>query len=102
MEVKQQKVLNLLHLVRKAGKLKLGFDACERSILSGKSNLLLFCSDLSKNTQNRLQRLLTNYNTKSQKFGTKSFLGNAFKIKDLGVLSIEDKNFANGIIRLIG
>ena len=102
LEAKKQMVLNLLHLTRKAGKLKLGFDACERSILSGKSDLLLFCSDLSQNTQNRLQNLLKKHNTKSKKFGTVSLLGNAFKTKDLGILSIEDKNFASGILRLIG
>lgn len=102
MEAKQQKVLNLLHLVRKAGKLKLGFDACERSVLSGKSKFLIYCSDLSKNTQNRLQNLLNEHKIKSQEFGTKSLFGNAFKTKDLGIISIEDKNFASGIIRLIG
>ena len=102
MEAKQQKVLNLLHLVRKAGKLKLGFDSCERSVLSGKSKFLIYCSDLSKNTQNRLQNLLNEQKIKSQEFGTKSLFGNAFKTKDLGIISIEDKNFASGIIRLIG
>ena len=102
MDAKQQKVLNLLLLVRKAGKLILGFDACESSVLSGKSKFLIYCSDLSKNTQNRLQNLLAEHKIKSQEFGTKSLFGNAFKTKDLGIISIEDKNFASGIIRLIG
>lgn len=102
MEAKKQKVINLLHLARKTGKLKSGFDACERSVLSGKSKLLIYCSDLSKNTQNRLQNLLAEHKIKSQEFGTKSLIGNAFKTKDLGIISIEDKNFASGIIRLIG
>jgi hypothetical protein len=66
------KIINLLHLARKSGKLQFGFDACEKSCFKGKSRL-----------------------------GTKKLFGESFKTRDVGIISIEDHNFAKGIIRLI-
>ncbi|MEG1971925.1 MAG: hypothetical protein RR315_02105 [Oscillospiraceae bacterium] len=48
------KQLSLLSLCRKAGKLKMGFDACEKSLRGTK--LLIFSSDISEKTKERMLR----------------------------------------------
>ncbi|MCD4796773.1 MAG: hypothetical protein K8R49_06370 [Candidatus Cloacimonetes bacterium] len=35
----EEKILNLLHIARKAGKLQFGYGACERSCTNGNSKL---------------------------------------------------------------
>ena len=44
----EDKVINLLHMARKARKLKSGYDACERSCFSNNAKLLIYASDLSE------------------------------------------------------
>lgn len=99
--LKEEKILNLLHMCRKAGKLACGFDACERSCLNGQSKLLLVASDLANNQKESIRLLAESCHVKWAKTGTKERLGSAFKIRDLGVVSVDDQNFANGIIKWI-
>lgn len=54
--------LSLISLCRKAGKLKLGFDAVEQSLPDAK--LLLFCSDVSPKTKERMLYFANNQNTR--------------------------------------
>ena len=95
------KVINLLHLARKAGKLQFGFDACEKSCFKGKSRLVIYVSDLSEKSKRKLISMANAYNTKVIEIGTKGLFGETFKTRDVGILSIENNDFAKGIIRLI-
>lgn len=93
-----EKVLNLLHLCRKAGKLETGFDACQRSCSQGRSNLLLMAEDLSSRQKSNLRNIADANNVKLVEFGSKEILGNSLKLRDVGIISVEDKNFARGIV----
>ena len=95
------KIINLLHLARKACKLQFGFDACEKSCFKGKSRLVLYVSDLAENSKSKLINMVHANNTKAIEIGTKKLFGESFKTRDVGIISIEDHNFAKGIIRLI-
>jgi ribosomal protein L7Ae-like RNA K-turn-binding protein len=97
----QDKVLNLLHLSRKAGKLIFGFDACERSCFSGNSRLIVLAEDLSERQLKGMISLAEAYNVKWVKLGTKKIFGDAFKMRDLGILSVDDPNFTKGILKLL-
>ncbi|MDO9577822.1 MAG: ribosomal L7Ae/L30e/S12e/Gadd45 family protein [Candidatus Cloacimonadales bacterium] len=99
--MKEEKVLNLLHICRKAGKLTLGYDACERSCFSGLSKLILVAADLAENQKERIITLAEAYNVKWAEIGTKQILGAAFKTRDLGIISVDDQNFAKGIKKWI-
>ncbi len=101
MEEQEQKIINLLHLSRKAGKLKIGYDECERACLNGSAKLVIKVSDLAEKSERRLQNLMKDFSIQTIEFGTKSLLGKVFNIRDLGIICIIDKNFAKGISRLV-
>ena len=92
-------VTGLLHLARKAGKVIFGFDACQRSCLNAKAKLILAAKDLSSRQRSSLKTLAEANNIKFLEFGTKRFLGESFKQRDVGIICIEDRNFANGIVK---
>jgi ribosomal protein L7Ae-like RNA K-turn-binding protein len=97
----EDKILNLLHLARKAGKLQFGFDACERSCFSSQAKLVIYASDLSPNTQKNLIKIIQANNVKSIELSTKKNFGNTFKIRETGIMIVNDSNFAKGILSLI-
>jgi len=96
------KVMNLLHMSRKAGKMQTGFDACERSCFIGDTKLIIYASDLAEKRKKHMQIQADANNVKIIEYGSKALFGKEFKIRDIGILCIEDANFANGILRLIG
>ena len=97
----EKKVFYLLHLARKARKLQLGFDACERSCGRHHSKLMIIAEDLSKNSRRRIVFLAKEFNIKVISFGTKESFGAAFKLKNIGIICVEDENFAKGLIPLL-
>ena len=97
----EEKVLNLLHLARKAGKLKYGFDPVERSCFRGDSKLVIYTDDISERSKKKLLNMTYAYNIKAVEFGTKELLGESFKMRDIGIISIDDSNFAKGIIDIL-
>ena len=98
----EDKVINLLHMARKAGKLKSGYDACERSCFSNNAKLLIYASDIAERTKKHLLNMANANNVKIVEFGSKSLLGREFKNRDIGIICIEDANFAKGILRSNG
>ncbi|RLC54584.1 MAG: hypothetical protein DRH89_09375 [Candidatus Cloacimonadota bacterium] len=98
----KDKIINLLHIARKARKLKSGYDACERSCFSNNAKLLIYASDLAEKRKNHLLSLANANNIKIVEYGSKSLFGTEFKIRDIGIICIEDANFAKGILRSIG
>ncbi len=97
----EEKILNLLHIARKAGKLQFGYGACERSCTNGNSKLVICASDLAENTRKNLKIMADAYNTKIIELGSKKFFGESFKMRDIGIICVEDSNFARGINRLL-
>jgi len=94
-----EKVLNLLHIARKAGVVQLGFGACQRLCFQGKAKLILVAKDLSDKQKKNLKKMADAYNVKFFEFGSKQFLGNSFNLRDVGIICIEDKNLTNGIVK---
>lgn len=94
------RVLSLLGLCRRAGKLTMGNDAVIDDILKGKAYLVIFASDLSDNTKKgilsaaklRGVKVLT---TDADKFQ----LGNAVG-KYCAVISVNDRGFAKRLCEL--
>ena len=95
----ETRVIGLLHLARKAGVVVTGFDACQRSCMKGSARLILVAKDLSGRQKSSLKAIAEAQNIKYLEFGTKQFLGDSFKVRDVGIICVEDKNFANGIVQ---
>ncbi len=100
MEEREQKIINLLHLARKAGKLILGYDDCARACKNGSAKVIIKVSDLAKGTERKLLNLMEDFSVQTIQLGTKSLFGETFNIRDLGIICVIDKNFAKGISRL--
>ena len=95
------RILSLLGLCRRAGKLVIGADPTIESIIKGKSKIVIFANDFSKNS---IKPVLT----AAHSGNIKAFCINrskdelSFALSKLcGVLSVEDKGFAEKLSQLI-
>jgi ribosomal protein L7Ae-like RNA K-turn-binding protein len=95
----KEKITGLLHLARKAGKVIFGFAACERACLSGKASLILAAKDLAERQKTSIKIVAEANNVKYLEFGSKRYLGDAFKVRDVGIICVQDRNFASGIVK---
>ena len=96
------KVLSLLGLARKAGKIALGFDPAVESVKNGQSQLILISSDISPKSRKELlfslrdteiQTLDVRYDAQEIGFA----LGKSAKI-----VSVNDAGFAQSVKKLLG
>ncbi len=87
------KLLSLLGLMRRAGKLSLGFDAAADSVNAGTSWLILTTADISPKTLKELNYKINNRTdviaVDCDQDDMQQFIGKAVKI-----ISINDKGFA--------
>ena len=96
------KVLNLLGLCRRAGRLEAGFDVCREAARDGKAALLLAASDVSEKTFKNLR-----YEAQRAGIGAVRLragmeeLGRACHIK-AGVVAVNDTGFAGAILKEYG
>ena len=90
----------LLGFANKAGKLKFGFSACYQSCAKKKSRLVILANDLSDHTLRKLALIIDQNRIKTVTYGTKEQFGSLFNRSDIGLISVEDADFANGIERI--
>lgn len=53
----QQKIINLITICRRAGKLETGFDASKNSVSDGRACCILVSADISKNTLKKIMNI---------------------------------------------
>lgn len=93
------KVLSLLGLARRAGRLEAGFDACQKAARTGKAALLAAASDISDKTYKNLCY-------EAQRAGIPAVrlqapieeLGHACGVR-AGVVAVNDKGFAGAVMK---
>lgn len=95
------RILSLLGLCRRAGKLVIGADPTIESINKGKSEIVIFANDFSKNSIKPVLTAAHSGNIKAFSINrSKDELSFALG-KLCGVLSVEDKGFADKLSQLI-
>ncbi len=87
------KLLSLLGLMRRAGKLSMGFDAVLDSVNSGKGYLVLTTADISQNTLKELTYKINNKIRILTIYCNQDALEKAIG-KNVRIISINDKGFA--------
>ena len=87
------KLLSMLALARKAGKVVAGGDGCEKAIRDGKALLVFLASDASANTQKKFRDKTSFYNAPLTEIFTKDDLSH-IGLEDRAVVAILDENFA--------
>ena len=93
------KVLSLLGLAMKAGKVSSGETAAESAVKSGKAYLVIVANDASDNTRKHFSDMCVFRDIPFIQYSDKENLGRALG-KDLrSNLAITDKGFADAIIK---
>ena len=83
----KQKVLNMIGLATRAGKVKSGEFSTEKSVKSGRARLVIVAEDASENTRKMFESF----------FGSKEELGRAMGKEMRASLAVEDQNLAQAI-----
>ncbi|MEK7729011.1 MAG: ribosomal L7Ae/L30e/S12e/Gadd45 family protein [candidate division KSB1 bacterium] len=92
-------ITNLLGLVRRARKIVLGTESVRRELMRQNVELLIFAEDFSASS--RRQVTLTGLKIPEVTLGTKEEWGEFLGKKDIGVLGVMDRHFAEGILKKI-
>lgn len=88
------KLLSLLGIARRAGRLTLGFDAASESMHKGKTQLLLLACDMSERTMRNIQNTARQTDTVTIVTDRSMEQLGAAIGKTAGIISVNDKGFA--------
>ena len=97
-----EKLLSLLGIARRAGRLSLGFDAAADSMRSGQCRLLLIAVDLSERSKRSISRTAQQTQTRTIVLNMPMDTLGAAIGKLTGIVAVNDKGFAEKMITLCG
>ena len=95
-----KKLLSMLGLCQKAGKLKSGEFACETAVKGYEAYLVIIASDASGNTKKKFNDMCSYYETECAEYGTKDTLAAAIGKEERSSLAVCDEGFATSIKKL--
>ena len=93
------KLLGMLGLAKRAGKVSTGTFICEKMIKSNTARLVILAEDASENTVKAIKNACDYYGTELIQCSNKSDLGHFSGAKaDRAVVCVNDNNFAKAIL----
>lgn len=95
----EERILKLLGLARRAGKISYGAEGTISDIKKRKTKLVIFAEDISPRTKSEILKNANGINIVELSV-SKETLGNAVGTKPTAVLSINDSNFKKGILEV--
>lgn len=101
-EVVRNKVATFIGFAKKAGKLSYGMDACQKSCVQGRAEIIIIANDFSGNSRQKIEEIADRSKVATLSYETKQKLGELLGQRDVGVLSVEEANLANGIKKAVG
>lgn len=93
----RNKLLSLIGLATKAGKVVSGEFQTEKSVKTGKAYLVLVAADASENTRKKFQNMCSFYEVPVFFVEDKEKLGRAMGREYRASLAIQDENFASAM-----
>ena len=93
------KVLSLLGLATKAGKVASGEFSTEKSVKTGKGFLVLVADDASQNTKKKFQNMCDFYEVPIYFIANKEELGRFCGKEYRASLAVQDENFAKAMLK---
>lgn len=93
----RSKVFGLLGLAAKAGKVQSGEFSTEKSVKTGKAQLVIVSEESSENTKKMFRSMCTYYEVPYFEFGGKEELGRAVGKKMRASMAILDAGFSGAI-----
>lgn len=97
----RSKVLSLLGLATKAGKVQSGEFSTEKSVKVGKARLVIVSEEASENTKKMFLNMCTHYEVPYYEFGEKEELGHAIGKEMRASLAVSDAGFSSAIVKLM-
>lgn len=91
------KVLSLLGLAQKAGRIKSGAFATTDAVKSGKAWLVIVAKDASDNTKKEFINMCAFYEVPYWEYGTKDDLGRAIGKDERSSVAVCDEGFAHSL-----
>ena len=101
-KLQNNSILGLLGLANRARQMKGGAVAVKDSIRRGKASLVLLATDASDGTKRWVNRLAEIHAVPVLENHTRIELGASYNNEPKAVLSVVDRNFANGILKKSG
>jgi len=98
---KNDPVLNMIGIARKAGKVSAGEFEAENLIRSGKAKVVIIAGDSSDNTKKKFSDKCSFYHVPFYIFSTKEELGHAIGREMRTAVALSDDGLSNTVIRLI-
>ncbi len=99
--INNNRVLGLIGLCTKAGKICFGTDACTDLIEKKRVDLVIVANDASDRTKRNFEFICNKNNTKICFFGTIEQISKAIGKNNKAVIAIKNKDFANQIEKII-
>lgn len=96
------KVLSLLGLAQKAGKIKSGEFATEKAVKTNTAYVVVVADDASDNTKKKFSNMCLYYEVPIFCFGSREDLGGAIGKEFRASLAVTDANFAKAIKKQMG
>lgn len=98
-----EKILGLIGIARRAGKITFGFDAVMQDVFKGRAKGVFLSSDASERTATKVHDACDEYKTRLTGLEvTKSQLGAAIGRSDTAVIAVLDKSLADRIAEIAG
>ena len=92
-----ERLLNMIGLARRAGKVSTGAFVCEKMIKSRRARLVILACDASENTKKAVTDSCRFYNIRVIEISDMESLGHITGGGDRAVVSVNDNNFAKAI-----
>ena len=92
-----KKVISLIGLSMKAGKIASGEFAAEKAVKTGKAWLVIVSQEASDNTKKKFRNMCTYYQVPYYEFGGKEELGAAIGKEFRASLAVTDENLASAL-----
>ena len=96
------KILSLIGLATKAGKIVSGEFSAEKSVKTGNGFLVVAAEDASENTKKKFRNMCSFYQVPIYFYGDKESLGRAMGKEYRACLAVQDENFAKAIMKELG
>lgn len=97
----RKKILNLLGLATKAGKIASGEFMTEKSVKDGRAHLVLVSEEASDNTRKMFLNMCTYYKVPIYLFGKREELGHAMGKEMRASLAVLDAGFSKALVKQI-
>ena len=95
----KQKILNMIGLAQKAGKVASGEFSTEKAVKEGLACLVIVAEDASDNTKKKFRNMCEYYHVAMRVFSDKVSLGNACGKEFRASLAVTDQGLAKAVVK---